>query len=192
MIDCLDDKVLVKQLVKGDIVSFDKLFEKYAEKLYTFSLRYLRSKLEAEEIVQDVFLKVWERRKELKSDRSFKSFIFTIAHNNILKYFRSKAYHQSLIQEQMLTSPESINEEESIEYRSVLEQVEQLVNLLPEKRKTIFIKSRIDGLSSKEIAKQMNIAPGTVDNNVSEALKFLRTNMEKISFGAVLYFYLFL
>ena len=90
-----NDSLLVDQLIKGDVFAFDKLFGRYANKIYGFSMRYLKSDAQCEELVQEVFVKVWEKRKSLKRDLSFKLYLFTIAYNDIIKFFRSKAYHQA-------------------------------------------------------------------------------------------------
>ncbi len=185
------DKYLVEGLIKGNISSFDELFNKYSKKLFIFSMNYLKSESDSDEIVQSVFVKVWESRSQLKTELSFKAFIFKIAHNEILKHFRKKAYHQSFIKDRVIQSELSFEDEKRIEYKSILNEVNKLIGLLPEKRRMIFIKSRIDGYSSSEIAEQMNIAKSTVDNNLTEALKFLKSKASKLSLGVLLFLYLF-
>ena len=143
-------------------------------------------------MVQDVFVKVWENRKTLKKDASFKSYLYTIAYNDILKYFRSNSYHKAYVKEVAAISPEAVNLEERIDYASVLEEVDSLIDKLPERRRTIFIKSRKEGLSSKEIAGLLKLSPGTIDNNISEALKFIRQNLHAESLTVLLFFFLFL
>ena len=91
------DIELVKRLQGGDVEAFDLIYEKYSGKLYSFGLKYLRSTTESEELVQSVFLKVWENHKKLKEESSFKSFIFTIAYNDICKLFRKRKYLQKFI-----------------------------------------------------------------------------------------------
>ena len=149
-----EDTYLVEGIVKSDITCFDELFNKYSKKLYIFSLNYLKSESEAEEIVQTVFVKIWETRLQLKTELSFKAFIFKIAHNEILKNFRKKAYHQSFVKDQLVKSEVNYDDEKRIEYKSILNEVNNLINLLPKKRRLIFIKNKIDGLSSSEIAEK--------------------------------------
>jgi len=72
-----DDSILVDNLKKGDLQAFDQLFKKYGERLYGFALRYLKSEADAEELVQEAYIKIWENRKNLKKDSSFKSYLFT-------------------------------------------------------------------------------------------------------------------
>jgi len=85
----------------------------------------------------------------------------------------------------------SVETEDQIEFKFVSEQVEQIISRLPEKQKTIFRKSRQEGMSSKEIADELGLSPGTVDNYISESLKFIRTNLKDNRFSILLFISLF-
>jgi RNA polymerase sigma-70 factor (family 1) len=188
----IKDRELVSSLRQGDAEAFNKLFQKYSNRIYGFSLRYLKSEPDAEELVQNVFIKIWENRKTLKKDASFKSYLFTIAYNDILKFFRSKSYHQAYVREAIAVANIEDNSAERIDYASVLGEVDKLIEQLPERRRIIFIKSRQEGKSSKEIAAELDISPGTVDNNISEALKFLRKNLKSELLALMLFFALYI
>ena len=82
-----NDRELIKLLQKGNVEAFDSLFEVYSSKLFGFAVKYFKNEADAEELVQEVFVKVWENRQTLKSELSFKSYLFTIALNQIRKYF---------------------------------------------------------------------------------------------------------
>ena len=187
------DIELVLKLQKGDVEAFDMVYEKYAGKIYGFTLKYLKSTDETEELVQSVFLKVWENYKMLKKESSFKSYLFTIAYSEICNTFRRRSHLQKFIGEQLIDSSQTSNEtEELIDYNSIKERVEQIVSKLPERQRTIFLKSRQDGKSTKEIAIELELSSGTVDNYISESLKFIRSNMQDKNFSALLLFSLFL
>ena len=187
------DIELALKLQKGDVEAFDLVYEKYAGRLYGFTLKYLKSTDETEELVQSVFLKVWENYKTLKKESSFKSYLFTIAYNEICNTFRRRSHLQKFIGEQLIDSSQASNEtEELIDYNSIKERVEQIVSKLPERQRTIFLKSRQDGKSNKEIASELELSSGTVDNYISESLKFIRSNMQDKNFSALLLFSLFL
>jgi RNA polymerase sigma-70 factor (ECF subfamily) len=188
----ISDEELVEKLRKGDIEAFDAVFEKYSNRLFGFALKYLKSKEETEGLVQDVFLKIWENRKTLKKDASLKSFLFTIAYHNICKIFRKKQLLGKLREEIGLAADISVDTEEQINYHSTLEQIEQLIEQLPPKQRAIFEKSRKEGKSTREIAEEMHIAPGTVDNNISAALKFLRKHISGGNLALSLLFAVFL
>jgi RNA polymerase sigma-70 factor (family 1) len=186
------DCELVAKLRKGDINAFDQIFNKYGGRLFGFAFNYLKSKEEAEGLVQDVFLKIWENRKSLKAESSLKSYLFTIAYHDICGYFRKKKMHDKCNVEIGLTSNKTVNPEEQLDYKSTLEQIDQLIEKLPEKQRVIFMKSRKEGKSTKEIADEMNLAPGTVDNQISAALKILRKKMSANRFAILLFFTFFI
>ncbi|MCX6225229.1 MAG: RNA polymerase sigma-70 factor [Bacteroidia bacterium] len=186
------DNELVERLQKGDVESFDLIYEKYSGKLYAFGLKYRKSTVEAEELVQSVFLKLWENHINLKKETSFKSYLFTIAYNDMCKLFRKWNYQQKFINDTLYENSQSSTEiEDGIDYQSVLDRVQQIVDKLPEKQKTIFLKSRKEGKSSKEIAKEVGLSPGTVDNYISEALKFIRSRLHDESLPILFFFSLF-
>ena len=188
-----DDIELVKRLQKGDVEAFDLIYEKYSGKLYAFGLKCLRSEAEAEELVQSVFLKLWENHKILNADLSFKSWLFTISYNDICKLFRRRKYLRKFVDESLYenlnTAPDL---SERIDYKSLLERVHLIINKLPEKQKTIFLKSREEGKTTKEIASEIGLSPGTVDNYISNSLKFIRSQLLDEDFAFLILFSLLL
>lgn len=188
----LTDNDLVERLQKGDIEAFDLIYAKYSKNLYSFGLKYLKSTAEAEELVQSIFLKLWENHKNLNKDLSFKSYLFTIAYNDICKLFRKRNYQQKFIDETLYEkSQASIVTGESIDYKSILELVLKTIDKLPVRQKTIFIKSRQEGKSTKEIAEEIGLSPGTVDNYISESLKFIRRRLSNETIPVILCIMLF-
>ncbi len=184
---------LVEKLRKGDVNAFDEVYKKYALKLYAFSLKYLKSKEEAEELVQSVFLKVWENQQNLKKDTSFKSFLFTIAYNEICNLFRQRSYLRKFIESSLISNQEASGESEAqIEALFIREHLDRIVAKLPEKQRIIFQKSRHDGKSTKEIAAELGLSPGTVDNYLSESLKFIRNHLQERNIAGLLFITLFL
>ncbi len=192
MIEKHDDHSLVQLLQKGNVAAFDSLFEIYSPKLFGFALKYFKTETDAEELVQEVFVKVWENRQTLKSELSFKSYLFTIALNQIRKHFNKKAtslrYLESLQNEPEFTDNQSINDDN---YESVLTQINLIIEQMPSRRREIFIKSKLEGKSSKEIAAELNISAGTVDNQVSEALRFIRAHLRTNNLALLLFAVLF-
>jgi RNA polymerase sigma-70 factor (family 1) len=176
------DYQLMESLRNGDLEAFDLVYKKYGDRLFGFALSYLKSKEETEELVQDVFLKIWENRKNLKKESSLKSYLFTIAYHNMCRLFRNRKIHEKYREKIDVTRVRSINPEEQYEYQTALEQVDQLIDKLPENQRAIFRKSRMEGKSTKEIAVEMNLSPGTVDNQISLALKYLRKQIAAWSF----------
>ena len=185
-----DEKSLVKQLSKGNLLAFNTLFQKYSSRLYYFAFRYLKSEDEAEELVQEVFTIIWEKRRNLKEELSFKSFLFTISFNIIKKHFRARTYLSEYYKKIANIETDTVTSQKII-YNSLFQFLNELVNKLPERRREIFIKSRFEGLSIKEIAKNLGISHKTVENQLTDALKYIRANLEKESIQVILFFILF-
>ena len=172
------DIELIEHLQSDSTEAFDIIYKKYSGKLYSFALKYLRSASEAEELIQVVFIKVWENRVKLRKELSFKSYLFTIAYNEICKFFRRRNYQKQFIEKTMLENgTQSTSTENRIEFQSILEQVEGIIETLPERQRIVIRKSKFDGMTTKEIAKELKLAPGTIDNYISEALKYIRNRL---------------
>lgn len=188
----LADHDLIESLRQGDLKAFDAIFAKYSSKVYGFAVKYLKSKEDAEEIVQDLFLRIWEKRDHLDKESSLQAYLFTITYHNICRTFRKRSYRDNLEKELVTTTAYTYNPDEKIDYESLMNQVNVLIDQLPPRQKIIFIKSRREGKNSREIAAEMNLVQGTVDNNISEALKFIRYHIKQESLALLLYFHIFL
>jgi RNA polymerase sigma-70 factor (ECF subfamily) len=186
-----DESSLVINLSKGNIISFNTLYYEYSGRIYSFALGYLKSKVEAEEVVQEVFTKIWEKRAELKEGLSFKSYLFTITFNMIKKHFRTKALILKYLKSETKDDVD-LQTSQSVTYDSLYQYITELVNQLPDRRKIIFIKSRFDELSIKEIAEELGISHKTVENQLTIALKFIRNSINKENLPAILFLSLFI
>jgi len=185
-----NESQLVKGLAKGNILALNTLFKEHSNRLYCFAFGYLKSEAEAEELVQEVFTIIWEKRANLKKELSFKSFLFTIAFNIIRKHFRNKAYLSEYFKNGKNVDLD-IHTSQKINYNSLYQYITELVDQLPERRKEIFIKSRFEGLSIKEIAEKLKVSHKTVGNQLTDALKFIRTNLNRENIPVLIFFMLF-
>ena len=186
-----NESKLVHNLSKGNLLAFNTLYKFYSGRLYRFALGYLKTEAEAEELVQEVFTKIWEKRADLKKELSFKSFLFTIAFNIIRKHFRTKAYLANYLNTK-ISDDLDMHTSHKITYDSLYQYITNLVNQLPNRRKEIFIKSRLEGLSISEIAEKLKISHKTVENQLTQALKFIRTNLNRENVPVLLFFILFI
>jgi RNA polymerase sigma-70 factor (family 1) len=186
-----NESLLVHSLSKGNILAFNTLYKEYSVRLYRFAIGYLKSETEAEELVQEVFTVIWEKRSALKEELSFKAFLFTIAFNMIRRHFRAKAYLAEYFTAEKRDDTD-MQTTQQVSYDSLYQYITELVNKLPEKRKEIFIKSRFEGLSIKEISENLNISHKTVENQLTDALKFIRSNLDRESIPVILFFALFI
>lgn len=187
------DYLAVKNLKHGDIKAFDDLYNKYSQRLYNFSVKYLKSTEEAEEVVQEVFLYIWDKKDGLKPDNSFNAYIFTIAYNIIKKYFIKKSRDNAFKDDLIYTLLQHENNlDKIIDYKFLLEKVELIINALPNRRKEIFIKRKYDGLSVKQIADELGISPNTVENQLASAQKQIQNELQKEKLAGLLFFMLFI
>ncbi len=169
----VDDR-LVALIRAGDIEAFEKVFHSFADRLYYFAYRYLRNQCDAEELVQDVFVKLWENRKNLDEKLSFSGYLFTIARNTIFNQSRKKVNERAYFDyvKTFITSSSSKTEEDLI-YADVKAIVDKVVEELPPQRKRIYKMSREKGLTYREIANEINLSERTVEAHLRLALKTL-------------------
>ncbi len=188
-----NDGKYVELLKNGDYHAFDTLFKKYAEKLYAFAFSITKSAYIAEEITQTVFLKVWDKRELLDGHFSFKSYLFSIVYNETVSYLRKEKSEKAKIGHITSTFNQESNETElKIEFNNLKNIAKQEIDKLPEKRKEIFVLSREQGFSNKEIANKLNISVKTVENQITKALKVLREQLGKYDILGLLFYFLFL
>ena len=173
-----DECQLVERLRKGDLYAFDELYSKYSKKLLYFARGYLQSKEDAEGLVQEVFITIWEKRKTLRKDLCFDAYLFTITFNAIRKHFRSRSRekkHMERYSEEAPVNYDGLYSE--IECNSIREIADNAIKKLPQKRQFIYMLSREEGLSNEEIARKLNITKKTVENQIHLSLKFLREEL---------------
>jgi RNA polymerase sigma-70 factor, ECF subfamily len=172
------DREEITRLKKGDFEAFDQLFEKYSQRIYHFAFGYLKSKEEAEEVLQDVFLKIWEKRYSLNEDLSFKAYLFTITYNSLKKTVLKTAKRENAYLDLRNEMDIFQNEpEDFFEFKQFQHTISELINRLPARRKQIFMMSRIDGKPNNQIADELSISLKTVENQISEAKVFLKENL---------------
>lgn len=174
----INESSLVHNLSKGNMLAFNSLYHEYSSRLYCFAYGYLKSEEEAEELVQEVFTIIWEKRQGLREELSFKSFLFTIAFNIIRKHFRTKTYLGKYLKSGE-GSELDFQTSDNITYNSLHKYISDLIDQLPDRRKEIFVKSRVHGYSIKEISDELSISHKTVENQITSALKFIRTNLNR-------------
>ncbi|HHJ10854.1 MAG TPA: RNA polymerase sigma-70 factor [Bacteroidetes bacterium] len=187
-----EDYRLIKALQKGDIFAFNELFLKYSHKVYNFAIKHMEHEEDVKDLVQDVFIKIWNKRKDIDEKQSFNGYLFAITLNMIRKYFRKKVKDYKLV-DRWLENTKSYSEETklTIEYNSFRERTDKILNELPPKRKTVFILSREQGLSAEDIARVMNISKKTVENHLNLALRYLRKKLVGEIF-LLIFFFIFL
>lgn len=175
----IDETALVISLKKGDLDAYNELYRKYSKKLLYFTLGLVNSKEEAEDIVQEVFMIVWRKHKQLKVEHSFNAYLFTIAYNSIKKYYRKTGLQKKHLELYLNNFTGIINDTNNkIEYNDLADQLEKVINTFPERRQQVFRLNRQENLSNQEIADKLNISKKTVENHMTTSLKLLRESLD--------------
>ncbi|AHM58383.1 ECF subfamily RNA polymerase sigma-24 factor [Flammeovirgaceae bacterium 311] len=171
----MSEKEMIINLKSGSQQAFNLLFHLYERRLYAFSYKFLHSREDAEEVVQEVFFKVWKNKRLLNEELSFKAYLFTIAKNHIYNLMSKrvsdtccKKYFADTTSNQVHTTEDALNFNEANTI------IQEKVNSLSAQRKKVFVMSRFDGISNRDIAVQLGISLSTVENHLNKALKALK------------------
>ena len=188
------NKELLLLLREGDRVAFYNIYERYCKRLYGFVLRYIKQEDDAEEIVQEVFIKLWEARNKIDIYSSFDSFLFTIAYNSTMSLFRKRLKEKKYLEylksiQQIQSAPNAIEE---IHFKELNANVQSLLDQLTPRQKEIFQMSREQGLAHEEIAKMLGISVNTVKKHMTNTLTFLKSHIDSGLIVNSLFVYLFL
>ena len=174
---------LLRRLKQDDERAFDALFRHYSALVYRFAFSYLKSRPAAEEIVQECFIKIWEKRAQLRDDVPLKGYLFTTAHHAVLNELRRDQHHLRLNGEVAAAGPASVANE--AEYQEMEALYQAALDRLPPKQREVFVLSRQLGLSYPEIAARQGVSVKTVEAHIMQALKTMR-NYFRLHGGGVL------
>lgn len=171
------DKELILLLKQDNQDAFGILYQRYWGKVYSFSRYYLYTKENAEDVVSEVFIKLWDSRLLLDDDSNMKGLLFILTRNLVFNQYRKKI-NEDAFRTFMLSAVEELYDlEEQIEANDLKEYITQLVEELPSQRQRVFKMSRNEQKSYKEIAAELHITEKTVERHINEALKYLRKNI---------------
>ena len=174
---------LLTALKQGDEKAFNTIYNKYVGQVYNFCKLYIINNDEIEEVVQDVFVRLWESRYAIREDDNFKGLLFIITRNLVFnetrKSFNHDFYTVSIIDaiENMTDENTSYDVEEDLETKDLSEFIDKLISELPPQRQKIFNLSRKEQKTYREIAEMMNLSEKTVEHQISDALKYLRKHL---------------
>ena len=163
-----------------DSVYFKTIYEELYVDLCRFCLQYVRDEEIAKEIVQDQFIYLWEKRNEIGIHTSIKSYLYKAVRNKSINYLKSKYAKIDFEEEAVVFNIADFNTpEREIEKKELEHIINEAINNLPDKCYHIFSLSRYSPLSNKEIAVKLNISEKTVENQISIALKKIKSHLEK-------------
>ncbi len=168
---------LAKLIKQSDEPAFKALFDEMQQSLFNFILFLTKDTTVSEDLLQEVFLKLWNKRKELDPEKSIRSYLYTIANNLALNHIRDHTLkiskHQSIDTESIeRSSPQAI-----FENTELSKAIAQAISSLSEKNRVTFMMSRYEGYSYKEIAERLDVSVKTIETRMTQALKELRIQL---------------
>ncbi|GLB52548.1 DNA-directed RNA polymerase sigma-70 factor [Neptunitalea chrysea] len=167
---------LVKQVKASDEKAFRKLFNLLWEPLYYYAFSLLQEESLAKDMVQDVWIDFWERRKDIQND-NIKAYLYKAVRFRVLKELRNIKFsesHLEALKELHIENALETDDSDIITLDETKQLIEKKMEVLPEKCKEVFKLSRIDGLKNKEIAEELGISESTVENHITKAFKLLK------------------
>ncbi len=169
------EQALLVQVANGDETAFRQLYDHYRKKLYAYAFQITESALLADEVVQEVFLKLWVHRQKLLEVKHFNSWLYTIARNHLLDALKKTARETLARKELVRTIPAAINNaDDRILFQENEKLLQQALNQLSTQQQLIYHLSRNQGMKYDEIASELNIAPNTVKVHIVNALRSIR------------------
>ena len=162
-----EKEAIIKLKTCNDKAAFAFLYRSYWAKVYNFTRLYITSAVDVEEIVQEVFIKIWENREALDEEQNFAGYLFITMRNLVF-------YQLSVIE----AVEESYDIEEELDAANLRTHISALISMLPPRQQEVFRLSRDEELSYREIAERLQISERTVEHHISDALKFLRKNIK--------------
>jgi RNA polymerase sigma-70 factor (ECF subfamily) len=178
----LHEKLLIRELQRGNAKAFELLYEQYHARLYNFCMSIIRNKQDAEGMVQEVFIAVWENRENLDENKSFSGFVFSIAKNktlNRIKQNLTRKVHLEYMQMENQVQNDIVGD---IESRELMDYLLKTIQELPDKTKEIFLLSRNEGLTYKQIASRLDLTENVVDHEIRKSIEYIRDKLSNFHF----------
>lgn len=173
--DVLSEKLLLAKISQGDEQAFRLVFDLYKARIFTFIVNFTHSRADAEEIVQDTFLTLWQNRDTLNHIEHPRNYIYTVVRNKTYQYLKQASKSQARLQ--LIWANLKLDSNETEETLQLLESkklIDEALSLLTAQKREIFRLSREEGLSHEQIAAQTGLSKSRVKNIIVEILKFIR------------------
>lgn len=166
----------IKRLSSGDTTAFKSLYDSFHHDLFRFSIQLVKSRSLAQDIVQEVYIKIWERRQSLDNQKSIKAYLFTICRNLCIDMLE-KASKDEPLQQEILDEYEITQIEDA--FPQELEQLAtDAINALPPQRRLVFEKAKLENMSYEQIAQSLNISKGTVSDHLVKAMRAIKAYLQ--------------
>ena len=178
----MQEQLMFPLIATGDAAAFRTLYENYKGRIYGAALRWTRSSLAAEEITQEVFVRLWISRAKLEEVQDPEAYLFASVYYKISHYLRQEKNRLRILAQALGTVSGVCNEtEESIAYADRRRVLHQALDRLTPQKKAIYLLKLDFGRSNREIGTEMNLSPHTVKSHLAQATKFLRHYLQHIT-----------
>ncbi|MEJ2880677.1 RNA polymerase sigma-70 factor [Pedobacter sp. GR22-6] len=191
--ELLDESVLLARIAIGDEHAFRKVFEHYQANMYTFAQKITRSNSDAEEVVQDIFMKVWFDRNHLLSVENFGAYLNRLVRNHALNLLRHAAVvTKAKAAIELSSSDNDLGTQQALDYKETKELLDNVLNRLPEQQRRVYALCHLEGLKYDEVAAQLNISSDTVHYHMKLALATIRKHFKQhaLAYPALLMLFL--
>lgn len=174
----IDEVDLLAGLRQGDHTAFEQLYNRYANGLYWKLKRMVKDEQEAAELLQELFVKVWEKREQISIKHSFEAYLYRVAQHIAIDYFR-RLERQSRMEDEVSANGTLVGEDTEADLiaKETLQLLEEAIARLPEQRRKAFVLCKMEGKSHQEAAEIMNISPNTVHNHLVKAVQSVREHL---------------
>lgn len=173
-----NESALLLRIADGDESSYTLLVERYWQKALQHALSFVKSYPIAEELTQDIFIQIWEKREKLSEVNSFNNYLFIVSRNLIISHIRKKLIETDSLKDEKLQEL-FFKPDEQYEFQELVEIINEGAALLQEPRRSVFLLSRMEGRDADYISKELGIATRTVRWHLVQALNFLRNYLHK-------------
>ena len=174
------DSRLIELHREGDPLSFEILFQKYYVRFYNFVFNLTKNSQAAEDIIQNVFMKIWINRASLRPDQSIHNYIYVLSKREMLNHIRDRKAYVQVERLVMTEQPSEEVTDQSMALKELDERIRRFIADMPEQRRKVFLLSRYRGLTNKEIAEMMGLSVRTVDRHINLALTSLKKEFMNI------------
>lgn len=173
-----DEHQLIDRIIHGDHKAFDCVYNMYAGRLHAFALQYCKNENDAEDIVQDTFVRLWLGRQTIKNRDSLKSLLFTVAHHKLVNAYKSRL-NSPLYEDYVQARNVAVNADgdKYLEYAEFEAMVHRELDMLSPTQRKVIMMSRFEELTNADIAHSLGLSVQTVKNSLSTGLKILRNRI---------------
>ena len=169
------EQIVLDQVARGNEAAFHRLYEAHHQRIYSFAFFLTRSEVLAEEVTQEIFIKIWTHREELSEIRQFDAWLTTLIRNQCYTFLNRLAKERLILQEINRQESEGSNcTEEKVLYNEYNRLLQQVLGQLPEQQRKVFTLSRQEGMKHEEIARQMGLSINTIKSHMKAALRSIR------------------